>query len=128
MELEAARRHSMNATNALRAVKLIHTIIWVVFVSCIFAIPVFALLGDYLLAALLSLIVLVEVLVLVFNHWRCPLTPIAARYTNHSRANFDIYLPEWLARHNKLIFGVAYVAGLLFTLARWAGWLSEHRV
>jgi hypothetical protein len=113
----------MNTTNALRAVKLIHTIIWVVFVSCILAIPVFASLGDYLPAALLSLIVFVEVLVLVFNHWRCPLTAIAARYTNDDHANFDIYLPEWLALYNKLIFGVAYVAGLFFTLARWACWL-----
>jgi polyferredoxin len=113
----------MNAADALRAVKLIHTIVWIVFASCILVIPVFAVLGDYRLAALLSVIVLVEVLVLVFNQWQCPLTPIAARYTNDRRANFDIYLPEWLARHNKLIFGIAYVAGLLFALARWARWL-----
>ena len=109
----------MNATAALRMVKSIHTIVWFVFASCILAIPVFALRGDYLLATLLGTIVLVEVLVLVVNHWHCPLTPIAARYTHDRRANFDIYLPEWLARHNKVIFGVVYVAGLLFTLARW---------
>jgi polyferredoxin len=102
---------------------LIHTIIWAVFASCIFAIPLFAFLGDYLVAALLSVIVLVEVLVLVFNHWTCPLTPIAARYSKDRRANFDIYLPEWIARHNKSIFGAAYFVGLLFTFARWAGWL-----
>jgi hypothetical protein len=113
----------MNTRDALRAVKLVHTIIWVVFASCIFAIPVFALLGGYLVAALLGLIVLVEVLVLVFNDLRCPLTLIAARYTDDRRANFDIYLPAWLARHNKSIFGVAYGMGLLFMVARWAGWL-----
>jgi polyferredoxin len=60
------------------------------------------------------------VLVLVFNGWGCPLTPVAARYTNDRRANFDIYLPEWLARHTKRIFGTLYVAGIIFTLARWA--------
>jgi len=113
----------MNATASLRMVKLIHTIVWFVFASCIFAIPACALLGQYLLATLLSLIVLVEVLVLMVNHWHCPLTPIAARYTHDRRANFDIYLPEWLARHNKVIFGIAYVAGVLFTLARWVEWL-----
>ncbi len=53
----------------------------------------------------------------------CPLTPIAARYTNDRRPNFDIYLPERLARHNKSICGAVYVGGLLFTLARWTGWL-----
>jgi polyferredoxin len=113
----------MKTANALRTVKLIHTIIWAIFASCIFAIPVFAILGKYFLAALLGLIVLVEVLVLVFNRWSCPLTPIAARYTSDRRANFDIYLPEWVARYNKTIFGVAYLAGLLFTFARWARWL-----
>jgi len=92
---------------------------------CICAIPIYALLGYYGPAALLSLIALVEVLVLAFNRWHCPLTRIAARYTNDRRANFDIYLPEWLAQHNKLIFGVMYVAGLLFTLAGWAGWLRS---
>ncbi len=54
---------------------------------------------------------------------RCPLTDVAARYTEDRRDNFDIYLPEFLARHNKLIFGVLYVAGLLVLLVRWTGWL-----
>jgi len=62
-----------------------------------------------------------QVLILVFNRLRCPLTAIAARYTSDRRANFDIYLPEWLARHNKGIFGTFFVFGLLFTLARWMG-------
>ena len=33
---------------------------------------------------------------LVVNRWRCPLTSAAERYTTDRRANFDIYLPEWL--------------------------------
>ena len=61
-------------------------------------------------------IVFIEVLVLIANKWRCPLTGVAARYTDDRRDNFDIYLPEWLARHNKLIFGVLYVVGVLVTL------------
>jgi hypothetical protein len=50
---------------------------------------------------------------------RCPLTGVAARYTDDRRDNFDIYLPLWLARYNKLIFGSLFAAGLLFTLACW---------
>ena len=50
-------------------------------------------------------IVLIEVLVLIINRWSCPLTAIAARYTSDRRPNSDIYLPEWLARNNQLIFG-----------------------
>lgn len=34
-------------------------------------------------------------------------------------ADFDIYLPNWLARRNKLIFGALFVAGELFVLGCW---------
>jgi protein-S-isoprenylcysteine O-methyltransferase Ste14 len=39
--------------------------------------------------------------------WRpvCLLTDLAARYTAERAANSDIYLPLWLARYNKPIFG-----------------------
>jgi hypothetical protein len=47
------------------------------------------------------------------------LTGLAARYTEERAANFDIYLPEWLARHNQSLFGALFVAGGLFTLWRW---------
>jgi hypothetical protein len=63
--------------------------------------------------------VLVEVIVLVANRLRCLLTAVAARYTSARRANFDIYLPLWLARYNKEIFGTLFVAGVLFTFAQW---------
>ena len=53
------------------------------------------------------------------NRWRCPLTAVAARYTEDRRDNFDIYLPQWLARHNKVIFGALYCAGVVFAVARW---------
>lgn len=65
-------------------------------------------------------VVLVEVLVLVLNGWQCPLTSFAAGYTDDRRGNFDIYLPEWLARHNRLIFGTLYVAGIAATLTVWS--------
>jgi hypothetical protein len=111
-----------SAFNKLRAVKLLHTVIWAAFVGCIVAIPILAWADKYALAAVLSSIVLLEVLVLVFNHWRCPLTDVAARYTDDRRDNFDIYLTEWLARHNKLIFGMLFVAGMFFAVIRWTGW------
>ncbi|MFI5182627.1 MAG: hypothetical protein ACHQPI_14690 [Thermoanaerobaculia bacterium] len=88
--------------------------------ACIIAIPVAAARAAYSVAALLIGLVGLEVLVLMFNSWQCPLTPLAARYTVERRANFDIYLPEWLARHNKSVFGALYVAGILFTVVRWA--------
>jgi hypothetical protein len=102
----------------LHAIKIVHTVIWATFVSCILAIWLFAWQAEFCYATLSIGIVCVEVLVLILNRWRCPLTSVAARYTSDRRANFDIYLPEWLARHNKLIFGTLYDTGIIFTLAR----------
>lgn len=110
-----------SAANRLRTIKLLHTVVWVFFVACIVAIPVFAWADRFMPAAIFSGIVLFEVLVLLINGWHCPLTGVAAQYTADRRDNFDIYLPEWLARHNKLIFGLLYVAGMLFALIRWFG-------
>jgi len=82
--------------------------------------PVASWLGEHRIAGWLASIVAGEVAVLVLNRWRCPLTSVAAQYTSDRRPNFDIYLPEWLAEHNKLIFGALYLAGVVFALARWA--------
>ena len=114
----------LSAPASLRAVKAIHTLAWIFFVSCILAIPVFAWQRQFGWAAALIGVVFVEVLVIVLNDWRCPLTGVAARYTDDRRANFDIYLPEWLARNNKLIFGSLFFAGVGFTLLRWRGWIG----
>ena len=115
--------HTPSAVFMLRTIKLIHTLVWAFFASSIIVILAFAWLGKCGLALVFISIVLIEVLVILFNNWRCPLTDVAARYTNERRDNFDIYLPEWLARYNKLIFGFLYVVGILFTVARWANWL-----
>jgi len=109
MKNEAARR--------LRAVKLLHTVVWVVFAGCVVAIPWLTWQGRFGGAAVLAMIVLGEVLVLWYHRWSCPLTAIAARYTDDRRANFDIYLPEWLARHNQRIFGSLYAIGVAYLVA-----------
>jgi riboflavin transporter FmnP len=110
----------MTSSESIDAIKIVHAVVWAFFVSCILAIWVFAWQADYVHAALSIGVVMVEVVMLVLNRWRCPLTSVAARYTDDRRANFDVYLPEWLARYTKLIFGALYVAGIIFTLARWA--------
>ena len=83
------------------------------------ALPIAGLRRRFRWAAGLSALILVEGVVLAMNHFRCPLTDLAARYTEERGANFDIYLPEWLARNNQSIFGALFVAGGLFTLWRW---------
>lgn len=103
----------------LFAIKLVHTVVWAIFVACILAIPILAWGGRLLAAGILCGVVLLEVVVLLLNGGTCPLTPIAARYTEDRRANFDIFLPEWLARHNKVVFGSLYLAGVIVVVCRW---------
>jgi hypothetical protein len=104
----------------LRVIKLAHTAVWALLVAVILAIPVMAWQDRVTATAVLTGIMLGEVLVLVVNGWRCPLTDLAARYTDDRRANFDIYLPLWLAANNKRIFGSLFAAGLVFSIWRLA--------
>lgn len=110
-----------NTAARLIVVKVVHTIAWAVFAGCIVAIPFASWRGEHVVAACLIAIVACEVVVLAFNQMRCPLTAVAARFTDDRRDNFDIYLPQWLAKYNKHIFGTLYVAGIVFALARWLG-------
>ncbi len=109
------------AARRLRTIRLGHTAVWAVFAGCIVAIPALAHDGRCAVAAALAAIVLGEIVVLWFNRWSCPLTAVAARYTDDRRPNFDIYLPEWLARHNKHIFGPLYLAGVVYLGMRCVG-------
>ncbi len=112
----------MTPDKSLRLIKLIHTVVWGFFVACIIAIPVFGFAGRFRLAFGFVAVVMVEALILVFNRYRCPLTDIASKYTDDRRDNFDIYLPLWIARYNKEIFGSLFLLGSAYTLFRWAGW------
>jgi len=104
----------------LQVIKLAHTVVWALLVAVILAIPVMAWQERVTATAVLTGIMLGEVLLLVVNGWRCPLTDLAARYTDDRRANFDIYLPLWLAANNKRIFGSIFAAGVVFSIWRLA--------
>ncbi|MDZ4701398.1 MAG: hypothetical protein SH809_16925 [Rhodothermales bacterium] len=106
----------MDTEAKLRAIKVIHTLVWAVFAGSILAVPVVAFLGNLPVAWSLIGFVFLEVVVLVANRMTCPLTDVAGRYTAERQENFDIYLPRWLARHNKTIFGGLYLAGIVYTV------------
>lgn len=46
---------------------------------------------------------IMEGITLLIFKFFCPLTILAQKYSNSTKDNFDIYLPNWLARHNKKI-------------------------
>lgn len=107
------------APQKLILVKTAHTMIWAIMVAAIFCILYAGLSGVVTMVTYASLGLMVfEGLALLVGKGNCPLTPIARQYSDSAKANFDIYLPEWLARHNKVIFGALLAIGLVLLAFR----------
>ena len=95
----------MKTSGKLITIKVIHTMIWLFFNGVIF----------YLFYAVITNRIdhwvwlglgsfLVEGIVLLIYKKSCPLTVWARQYSSSTRDNFDIYIPNWLARYNKTIY------------------------
>jgi hypothetical protein len=97
----------------------LHTVVWAIMAGAIFALPWLGMTRRFDWALGLTVLILGECVVLALNRGRCPLTDVAARYTEDRADNFDIYLPLWLARYNKHIFGLLFVAGEVVVLWSW---------
>ena len=109
----------MNAASRLIVIKLLHTIVWALMATCVLAIPVVAFQRRFGWVCALTAIILGECLVLALNKGKCPLTDWAANFTDDRADNFDIYLPNWLARYNKTIFGTLFLVSEGIVLWRW---------
>jgi predicted PurR-regulated permease PerM len=105
--------------DSLAAIKFLHTFVWAVVAGSILALPFTALVHRFDRAMILTAIIAAELAILALNRGRCPLTGLAARITTDRADNFDIYLPNWLARHNKTIFGSILAVNELFVLWYW---------
>ena len=103
----------------LTAIKFAHTAVWAVLAGFILALPITAFLRRFDWSLVLTVVILAECGVLALNKGRCPLTGLAARFTPDRADNFDIYLPVWLARNNKTIFGTLFAVNELIVLWRW---------
>lgn len=104
----------MVANEKLYWVKFVHTVIWVFF-NLVLAYLFYAVLTDSVDIKFwigIGLIVL-EAIVLLLNRWSCPLTNVARQYSDSPKDNFDIFLPEWIARHNKSIYTTIFVLILI---------------
>jgi len=91
----------------LTIIKLVHTLVWLFFNVVIFYLFYAVVTGkiNKWVWICLSLIAL-ETVILVLFKMMCPLTVMARKYSDSTKDNFDIYLPVWLARYNKLIYTV----------------------
>jgi hypothetical protein len=106
-------------SSKLIIIKTVHTLIWLFFNVVIFYM-LYAVLTDRLNKWLwigYGLFILEGIILLIFKFF-CPLTLMARKYSDSTRANFDIYLPEWLAKYNKQIYSVLLGIILLLTIYR----------
>lgn len=95
----------MNPNTKLIGIKVLHTVIWIFFNVVIFYL-LYAVVTDqidYWVWIGLGCFLAEGIVLLIFKNY-CPLTVWAHKYSNSTRDNFDIYIPNWLARHNKLIY------------------------
>ena len=109
----------MTDTARLRYIKVLHTAIWIFF-NVVIGYMLYAVIVnkiDKWLWICYGLIIL-EGLTLAACKMYCPLTLWARKYSNSEKANFDIYLPNWLAKHNKTIYTSIVVAIAVFTIIR----------
>jgi len=93
--------------NKLTRIKLIHTLIWIFFNVVIFYLAYAVIVGDIDKWVWIGLgLFAIEGLILILFKMKCPLTVIARKYSDSTKDNFDIFLPNWLARYNKLIYSI----------------------
>jgi len=109
----------MTPAGKLNTIKAIHTLIWLFFNGVIFYLYYAAFTNkiDKWVWIGIGLILLEGVVLLVFNRL-CPVTLIARRYSDSTKENFDIFLPNWLAKYNKLIYTTLFVIVLILIFYR----------
>lgn len=103
-------------------IKIIHTIIWLFFNVVLFYMAYAVIINkiDKLVWLGIALILLEGAVLFIFNKM-CPLTIMARKYSNSAKDNFDIYLPNWLAKYNQLIYTIFFiliVGGVMFRIVK----------
>ena len=109
----------MTAGVKLTIIKTIHTAIWIFYNVVIFYLLYAVIAGKIDKWIWIGLgVFLIEAIVLLIFKMKCPLTLIARRYSDSDKHNFDIYIPDWLAKHNKMIYFSILVIIILILIYR----------
>ena len=103
----------------LTLIKIIHTLIWVFFNFIVFYMLYAVIINklDNWLWIGYTFMTLEGIILLIFKFF-CPLTIMARKYSDSTKDNFDIYLPNWLAKYNKLIYSGIMVVIIILTVYR----------
>jgi hypothetical protein len=92
---------------------LTHTVVWVFYVTVIFYILYCGITNTINIYTWIAIgLVFLEGLILLLFRTACPLTLIARKYSDSDKDNFDNFLPNLIARYNKIIFSITFMIGL----------------
>jgi hypothetical protein len=108
-----------NKSLKLLLIKIVHTLVWVFFNGVLFYLFYAGITGkiDMWVWVCIALFTLEGMTLLIFRDM-CPLTIVARKYSDSEKDNFDIFLPVWLARYNKLIYSILLGLAILLLIYR----------
>ena len=110
---------NIKSSKKLLFIKIFHTIIWLIFVLMICFIIYSGICNRINIFTYIFIIaVAIEGIILLIFKWKCPMTVIARKYTDDQEINFDIFLPKIIAKHNKIIFSILYIIGIIIIIYR----------
>jgi hypothetical protein len=110
---------SKNSKYKLLMLKVFHTAVWAFFVFVIFHILYSGIFNNINIFTWIAIIlIIVEGIILIFNGWRCPLTIMGEKCTERTYIGFDIFLPRWIAKNNKIIFTIIYLVSVIIVIYR----------
>jgi hypothetical protein len=107
----------MHSETKLIIVKATHTIIWLFFNVVIFYMLYAVIVNkiDHWLWIGYGLFIVEGITLLAYKFY-CPLTVMARKYSSSTKDNFDIYLPNWLAKYTKLIYTGILIVIVIITI------------
>ena len=103
----------------LIAIKILHTIVWAIFVFMIGYILYTGIRNriDWITYISIAVVISEGIILLIFK-WKCPMTIIAYKYTDNQESGFDIFIPKIIAKHNKAIFTTLFIFGVIIVIYR----------
>ena len=114
-----SRQIAMAENVKLVFIKIVHTIVWVFFNVVIFYLLYAVVVNkiDKWVWICITLVFLEGIILIVFKNI-CPVTLIARKFSNSKQDNFDIYLPNWLAKYNKEIYSIIVLIAIVILIYR----------
>ena len=109
----------MSNASKLLALKIVHTTIWAFYASILVYMYYLVFLKKIDFTFWIAVfLVLLEATILLICEWKCPLTVYMERYVEKSDVGFDIFLPQWMAKYNKIGYSTLFVLCLILAIYR----------